>query len=80
MGSGFSDLFDEVARQAIEDNLEGFICFCTQATQGEIHASSTLTWVINQAKIPFLNGVLRTRVEPDNLPATIESTLAIFRE
>jgi hypothetical protein len=32
MGSGYSDLSDEVARQAVEDNLEAFICFCAQAT------------------------------------------------
>lgn len=63
---------------AIETNLFELFRYWGNSTKSEFHDSPDVTWFITGVLDPFMNGVFRTQLTPDNVDETIEKTLAHF--
>ena len=63
----------------IKANLFEWYRYLGNSPKAELHDSPEVTWLLTGIPTPFLNGVLRTQVEPDHADEIIEGTLAHFR-
>jgi GNAT superfamily N-acetyltransferase len=64
---------------AIKANLFEWYRYLGSSPKAELYDSPKLTWLLTGISNSFVNGVLRTQVEPDNVDAIIEKTLAHFK-
>ncbi len=64
---------------AIRANLFEWYRYLGTSPKAEFYDGPELTWLLTGIPEPFLNSVLRTQAEPDNVDAIIETTLAHFR-
>jgi GNAT superfamily N-acetyltransferase len=64
---------------AIKTNLFEWYRYLGRSPKAELYDSPEVTWLLTGISNSFVNGVLRTQLEPDNVDATIEETLAHFK-
>jgi len=64
---------------AIRANLFEFYEYLGRSPKAERYDSSELSWVLTGISHPFLNNVLRTQLNPNNVDDRIEETLTHFR-
>jgi GNAT superfamily N-acetyltransferase len=64
---------------AIKANLFEWYRYVGRSPKAEFCDSPALTWLLTGISDSFVNGVLRTHLEPDKVDATIKETLAHFR-
>src|SRR3990172_8317818 len=64
---------------AIKANLFEWYDYLGRSPQAERYDSPELNWVLTGISHPFLNNVLRTQLNPNNVDARIEETLAHFK-
>jgi ribosomal protein S18 acetylase RimI-like enzyme len=63
---------------AIEANLEALWRHYAQLPGAELYDAPDLLWVATDLPFAFFNGVLRTRLRPENIESTITTTLQHF--
>jgi GNAT superfamily N-acetyltransferase len=73
------DLSAPTLRAAIKANLVEWWSYAGRSPRAEFYDGPELTWLLTGIHLPFLNPVLRTEAEPDNVDELIEKTLAYFR-
>src|SRR5262245_7867953 len=71
---------DAAVRQALEANLWDYWRLFGHATQAEVHDTPELGWVATNVPFPPFNGVMRTRLAPDQVEPVVEATLQQFRQ
>jgi len=64
---------------AIKANLFAWYRYLGRSSKAEFYDSNALTWLLTGISDSFVNGVLRTHLEPDKVDAAIEETLSHFR-
>jgi GNAT superfamily N-acetyltransferase len=64
---------------AIKGNLFAWYRYLGRSPKAEFYDSPALTWLIAGISNSFVNGVLRTHLDPDRVDPTIKETLAHFR-
>jgi GNAT superfamily N-acetyltransferase len=64
---------------AIKANLFEWYRYIGRSPGAEMHQSPQLTWLLTGIPTSFVNGVLRARLEPDNVDDVIAETLAHFK-
>ncbi len=79
MGRILEDLSTPALVAAIKANLFEYYEYLGRSPQAELHDSPNMTWLLTGIPHPFLNGVLRTQLTPDNVNEVIEETLAHFK-
>jgi GNAT superfamily N-acetyltransferase len=79
MSDILKDLSAPALVAAIKANLFEWYRYLGRSPKAELYDSPELTWLLTGISNSFVNGVLRTQVEPDNVDAIIEKTLAHFK-
>jgi GNAT superfamily N-acetyltransferase len=79
MSEILEDLSAPALVAAIKANLFAWYRYLGRSPKAEFRDSPALTWLLTGFPDSFVNGVLRTHLEPDKVDATIEDTLAHFR-
>ena len=79
MSDILKDLSAPTLVTAIKANLFEWYRYLGRSPKAELYDSPKLTWLLTGISNSFVNGVLRTQVEPDNVDAIIEKTLAHFK-
>lgn len=79
MDEVLQDLSAPALVAAIKANLCEWYRYLGRSPKAELYHSSELTWLLTGISHSFVNGVLRTQVEPDNVDVIIEETLAHFK-
>jgi GNAT superfamily N-acetyltransferase len=79
MGEFLKDLSAPALVAAIKANLFQWYRYLGRSPKAELYDSPQLTWLLTGISNSFVNTVVRTQLEPDNVDATIEGTLAHFR-
>jgi ribosomal protein S18 acetylase RimI-like enzyme len=74
------DFTDAALRQALEANLWAYWKLFGHAPQAEVHDTPELGWVATHVPFPPFNGVVRTRLAPDQVEQVVEATLHQFRQ
>jgi GNAT superfamily N-acetyltransferase len=65
---------------AIKANLFQWYRYLGRSPKAQFHDSGQVTWLLTGISNAFVNTVLRARLEPDHVDATIEETLAHFKQ
>jgi hypothetical protein len=79
MSGILKDLSAPALVAAIKANLFEWWRYLGSSPKAELYDSPELTWLLTGIPDSFVNSVLRTQAEPDNVDAIIEKTLAHFR-
>jgi ribosomal protein S18 acetylase RimI-like enzyme len=78
MADVLKDLSAPALVAAIKANLFAWSRYLGRSPQAEFHDGPQLTWLFTGISDGFVNSVLRTQLEPENVDAAIEETLARF--
>jgi ribosomal protein S18 acetylase RimI-like enzyme len=79
MGEILKDLSAPALVAAIKANLFAWYRYLGRSPKAELFDSAQLTWVRTGISNSFVNCVLRTQLKPEHVDATIEETLAHFK-
>ncbi len=79
MSDILQDLSTPALVGAIKANLFEYYRYLGRSPQAELYDGPRLTWLLTGILHPFLNGVLRTQLGPDDVGESIEATLAHFQ-
>lgn len=79
MSGILKDLSAPALVAAIKANLFEWWRYLGSSPKAELYDSPELTWLLTGIPHSFVNSVLRTQAEPENVDAIIEKTLAHFR-
>ena len=79
MSDILKDLSAPALVTAIKANLFEWYRYLGNSPKAELQDSSELTWLLTGISNSFVNGVLRTQLELDNVDVIIEETLAHFK-
>lgn len=79
MSGILKDLSAPALVAAIKANLYEWYRYLGRSPKAELYHSSELTWLLTGISDSFVNGVLCTQMEPDNVDVIIEETLAHFK-
>jgi GNAT superfamily N-acetyltransferase len=79
MGDILKDLSVPALVAAIKANLVGWWRYVGRSPKAEFHDSPEVTWLLTGIQEPFLNPVLCTEAQVDDIDALIKKTLAHFR-
>jgi ribosomal protein S18 acetylase RimI-like enzyme len=79
MSGILKDLSAPALVTAIKANLFEWYRYLGNSPKAELQDSPELTWLLTGISNSFVNGVLRTQLEPDNVDVIIEETLAHFK-